>query len=38
MKKEELFFILKEHVKYNVLQFDKKFFVQGVGIPQAGAA
>ena len=37
MKKEELFFILKEHVKYNVLQFDKKFFVQGVGIPQGSA-
>ena len=34
MKKEELFFNLKEHVKYNVLQLDKKFFVLGVGIPQ----
>ncbi|XP_065632658.1 telomerase reverse transcriptase [Quercus suber] len=37
VKKEELFFILKEHVKCNVLQFDKKFFVQGVGIPQGSA-
>ncbi|KAM4122947.1 hypothetical protein ACB094_01G122500 [Castanea mollissima] len=37
VKKEELFFILKEHVKYNVLQFDKKFFMQGVGIPQGSA-
>ncbi|XP_050262152.1 telomerase reverse transcriptase-like isoform X1 [Quercus robur] len=34
VKKEELFFNLKEHVKYNVLQLDKKFFILGVGIPQ----
>uniref|UniRef100_A0A2N9FAF5 Telomerase reverse transcriptase n=1 Tax=Fagus sylvatica TaxID=28930 RepID=A0A2N9FAF5_FAGSY len=34
VKKEELFFNLKEHVKYNVLQLYKKFFLQGVGIPQ----
>ena len=34
MKKEELFLTLKEHVKYNVLQLDKKFYLQGVGIPQ----
>jgi len=34
MKKEELFFTLKEHVKYNVLRLDKKFYLQGVGIPQ----
>lgn len=34
MKKQELFFTLKEHVKYNVLQLDKKFYLQGVGIPQ----
>lgn len=34
MKKEDLFFTLKEHVKYNVLQLDKKFYLQGVGIPQ----
>ncbi|KAF2320711.1 hypothetical protein GH714_030251 [Hevea brasiliensis] len=34
MKKRELFFNLNEHVKRNVLQLDKKFYLQGVGIPQ----
>ncbi|KAG6679659.1 hypothetical protein I3842_13G004200 [Carya illinoinensis] len=34
VKKEELFFTLKEHVKFNVLQFNKKFYLQGLGIPQ----
>lgn len=34
MKKEELFFNLNQHVKRNVLQLDKKFYLQGVGIPQ----
>ncbi|KAL3721420.1 hypothetical protein ACJRO7_033851 [Eucalyptus globulus] len=34
VKREELFFNLIEHVKRNVLQFDKKFYLQGVGIPQ----
>ncbi|XWS08227.1 hypothetical protein CRYUN_Cryun41cG0061600 [Craigia yunnanensis] len=32
--KEELFSNLYEHVKRNVLQFDKKFYLQGMGIPQ----
>lgn len=31
-----LFSYLKEHVKYNVLLLDKKFYLQGVGIPQGG--
>lgn len=34
MKKQELFFNLNQHVKRNVLQLDKKFYLQGVGIPQ----
>lgn len=34
IKREELFFNLIEHVKRNVLQFDKNFYLQGVGIPQ----
>lgn len=34
MKKEKLFFILNEHVKRNLLQFDNKFYLQGIGIPQ----
>ncbi|XP_012074552.1 telomerase reverse transcriptase isoform X2 [Jatropha curcas] len=34
MKKKELLFNLKEHVKRNVLQLDKKFYLQGLGIPQ----
>jgi len=34
VKREELFFNLIEHVKRNVLQFDKNFYLQGVGIPQ----
>ncbi|XWS74612.1 hypothetical protein CRYUN_Cryun01aG0013400 [Craigia yunnanensis] len=32
--KEELFSNLYEHVKCNVLQFNKKFYLQGMGIPQ----
>ena len=32
--KEELLFNLNEHVKCNVLQLDKKFYLQNVGIPQ----
>ncbi|KAH9771486.1 Telomerase reverse transcriptase [Citrus sinensis] len=34
VKKEKLFFILNEHVKRNLLQFDNKFYLQGIGIPQ----
>ncbi|XP_030543771.2 telomerase reverse transcriptase isoform X2 [Rhodamnia argentea] len=34
IKREELFVNLIEHVKRNVLQFDKNFYLQGVGIPQ----
>ncbi|XP_021296858.1 telomerase reverse transcriptase isoform X2 [Herrania umbratica] len=34
LKKEELFSNLYEHVKRNVLQLDKKFYLQGMGIPQ----
>ncbi|XP_058225242.1 telomerase reverse transcriptase isoform X3 [Rhododendron vialii] len=33
-RKEELFFDLNEHVKHNVLQLDKHFYLQDVGIPQ----
>ena len=36
MKKKLLFSYLTEHVKHNVLQFDGKFYLQGVGIPQGG--
>ncbi|KAA8520248.1 hypothetical protein F0562_014504 [Nyssa sinensis] len=32
--KQELYFYLSEHVKHNVLQLDKKFYLQDVGIPQ----
>ncbi|XP_004308218.1 PREDICTED: telomerase reverse transcriptase-like [Fragaria vesca subsp. vesca] len=34
VKKKELFFNLHEHVKRNVLQLDKKFYLQRTGIPQ----
>lgn len=34
LRKEDLYFNLVEHVKHNVLQFDKKFYLQDVGIPQ----
>ncbi|KAL7239924.1 hypothetical protein ACSBR2_005732 [Camellia fascicularis] len=34
IRKEELYFNLNEHVKRNVLQLDKKYFLQHVGIPQ----
>ncbi|KAJ9563465.1 hypothetical protein OSB04_008625 [Centaurea solstitialis] len=33
-KKEDLHFNLQQHVKYNVLRIDKKFYLQNVGIPQ----
>ncbi|XP_057456019.1 telomerase reverse transcriptase [Lotus japonicus] len=36
VKKEELFSNLTEHMKHNVLRFDGKFYLQGVGIPQGG--
>ncbi|XP_020233652.1 telomerase reverse transcriptase [Cajanus cajan] len=36
VKKKVLFSDLMEHVKHNVLQFDGKFYLQGVGIPQGG--
>ena len=36
VKKKLLFSYLREHVKHNVLQFDGKFFLQGVGISQGG--
>ncbi|MED6208227.1 hypothetical protein PIB30_043142 [Stylosanthes scabra] len=36
VRKNLLFSHLTEHVKHNVLQFDGKFFLQGVGIPQGG--
>ncbi|XVF82511.1 hypothetical protein PTKIN_Ptkin16aG0055000 [Pterospermum kingtungense] len=32
--KEELFSNVYEHVKRNILQFDKKFYLQRMGIPQ----
>ncbi|XAR63441.1 RNA-directed DNA polymerase [Bertholletia excelsa] len=34
IRKEELFFYLNEHLKHNVLQLDKNFYLQNVGIPQ----
>ncbi|XP_057948417.1 telomerase reverse transcriptase isoform X2 [Malania oleifera] len=34
VRKEKLLFTLKEHVKCNVLQLDKNFYLQNVGIPQ----
>ncbi|EEF44058.1 telomerase reverse transcriptase, putative [Ricinus communis] len=34
MKKKEILFNLYEHVKCNVLQLDKTFYLQGIGIPQ----
>ncbi|KAF5956036.1 hypothetical protein HYC85_008892 [Camellia sinensis] len=34
IRKEELYFNLNEHVKQNVLQLDKKYYLQHVGIPQ----
>ncbi|XP_038906314.1 telomerase reverse transcriptase isoform X2 [Benincasa hispida] len=34
VNKENLFYILYEHVKRNVMQFDKKFYLQRTGIPQ----
>ncbi|KAJ1381436.1 Telomerase reverse transcriptase [Sesbania bispinosa] len=36
VKNQALFSNLTEHVKRNVLQFDGKFYLQGVGIPQGG--
>ncbi|XP_059649106.1 telomerase reverse transcriptase [Cornus florida] len=33
-RKEELYFKLYQHVKHNVLQLDRKFFLQDVGISQ----
>ncbi|KAG2372480.1 Telomerase reverse transcriptase [Vigna angularis] len=36
VKKKVLFSDLTEHVKHNVLQFDGKFYLQDVGIPQGG--
>ncbi|KAK7323478.1 hypothetical protein VNO77_26952 [Canavalia gladiata] len=36
VKRKVLFSYLMEHVKHNVLQFDGKFYLQGVGIPQGG--
>ncbi|KAI3719589.1 hypothetical protein L6452_20491 [Arctium lappa] len=33
-RKEDLHFNLQQHVKYNVLHIDKKFYLQNVGIPQ----
>lgn len=36
VKKKMLFSYLTEHVKHNVLHFDGKFHLQGVGIPQGG--
>ncbi|KAK6933776.1 Telomerase ribonucleoprotein complex - RNA-binding domain [Dillenia turbinata] len=34
MRKEEIYSSLHEHVRYNILQLDKKFYLQEVGIPQ----
>ncbi|XP_022636925.1 telomerase reverse transcriptase isoform X3 [Vigna radiata var. radiata] len=36
VKKKVLFSDLTEHVKHNVLQFNGKFYLQDVGIPQGG--
>ncbi|XP_027190642.1 telomerase reverse transcriptase isoform X3 [Cicer arietinum] len=36
VKKKLLFSYLTEHVKHNVLQFDGKFYLQGMGISQGG--
>ncbi|XP_019465214.1 PREDICTED: telomerase reverse transcriptase isoform X2 [Lupinus angustifolius] len=36
VKKKVLFSYVTEHVKHNVLLFDGKFYLQGVGIPQGG--
>ncbi|KAM7262138.1 hypothetical protein ACFE04_021215 [Oxalis oulophora] len=34
LKKDELIFTLTELVKHNILQFGKKLYLQGIGIPQ----
>ncbi|XP_050210105.1 telomerase reverse transcriptase [Mercurialis annua] len=34
MKKKDILFNLKQHVKQNVLLLDKIFYLQGIGIPQ----
>ncbi|XP_073027917.1 telomerase reverse transcriptase isoform X1 [Primulina eburnea] len=34
IRKEEFNVLLKEHIKHNVVQLDKKFYLQRVGIPQ----
>ncbi|XP_073313879.1 telomerase reverse transcriptase isoform X3 [Primulina huaijiensis] len=34
IRKEEFNILLKEHIKHNVVQLDKKFYLQRVGIPQ----
>lgn len=34
LSREKLFSNVYEHIKHNVLQFDKKFYLQKVGIPQ----
>ncbi|KZV30425.1 telomerase reverse transcriptase [Dorcoceras hygrometricum] len=34
VRKEEFNILLKEHIKNNVVQLDKKFYLQRVGIPQ----
>ncbi|QCD95571.1 telomerase reverse transcriptase [Vigna unguiculata] len=36
VKKKDLLSYLTEYVKHNVLQFDGKFYLQNVGIPQGG--
>ncbi|KAI4323398.1 hypothetical protein L6164_023010 [Bauhinia variegata] len=36
VKKTLLFTYLNEHVKCNILLLDRKFYLQGVGIPQGG--
>ena len=36
VKKEVLFSNITKHVRYNILQLDRKFYLQGVGIPQGG--
>nr|XP_043626813.1 telomerase reverse transcriptase [Erigeron canadensis] len=33
-RKEDLHFNLQQHVKYNLLHIDKRFYLQNVGIPQ----
>ncbi|KAK4743957.1 hypothetical protein SAY87_010269 [Trapa incisa] len=34
VKKQEILYNLNEHIKHNILLYDKKFYLQKIGIPQ----